>query len=155
MLYEALRELPVQVDSFETETLSRPISPEFTRKTTVIHLRGDGEEGVGEDVTYAPGEHDASHFPRIELAGEWTLASLAVRLDQVDLFPAGEPGQAAFRDYRRWAFESAALDLALRQAGRSLADALGREPRPVTFVSSTRATSLLSERARKHPGHRS
>ena len=44
----------------------------------------------------------------------------------------------ASRDYRRWAFESAALDLALRQAGRSLAEAVGREARPVTFVSSMR-----------------
>jgi len=44
----------------------------------------------------------------------------------------------ASTDYRRWAFESAALDLALRQAGRSLADAVVREPRPVTFVSSMR-----------------
>ena len=47
-----------------------------------------------------------------------------------------EPEQHAFVDYRRWAFESAALDLALRQAGRSLGDAVGREPRPVTFVAS-------------------
>jgi hypothetical protein len=38
--------------------------------------------------------------------------------------------------YRRWAFESAALDLALRQAGRSLAGALGLEPQPVRFVNS-------------------
>ena len=35
----------------------------------------------------------------------------------------------------------AALDLALRQAGRSLADALGREPQPVTFVVSQSAES--------------
>jgi L-alanine-DL-glutamate epimerase-like enolase superfamily enzyme len=42
------------------------------------------------------------------------------------------------RNYRRWGFESAALDLALRQAGRSLADVLGRELRPVTFVVSSR-----------------
>ena len=42
--------------------------------------------------------------------------------------PDGEPEQAAYRDYRRWAFESAALDLALRQAGASLGDVLGREP---------------------------
>ena len=40
--------------------------------------------------------------------------------------------------YRRWAFESAALDLALRQAGRSLADVLGREARPLNFVVSMR-----------------
>ena len=42
------------------------------------------------------------------------------------------------RDYRRWAFESAALDLALRQAGTNLAAALGREPRPLNFVNSMR-----------------
>jgi hypothetical protein len=44
----------------------------------------------------------------------------------------------AFRDYRRWAFESAALDLALRQDGRSLADALGLTPGPIRFVVSLR-----------------
>ena len=45
----------------------------------------------------------------------------------------------ASRDYRRWAFESAALDLALQQAGVSLAEAVGRPYRPVRFVASTRA----------------
>lgn len=35
-----------------------------------------------------------------------------------------------------WAFESAALDLALRQAGRSLHDVLGLEAQPVRFVNS-------------------
>jgi hypothetical protein len=44
----------------------------------------------------------------------------------------------ASRDYRRWAFESAALDLALRQNETSLGQALGREHRPVRFVVSTR-----------------
>src|SRR5205823_9800174 len=59
-------------------------------------------------------------------------------LDGHELFPH-PPDYEASRDYRRWAFESAALDLALRQAGRSLGDAVGREPRPVRFVLSTRA----------------
>jgi L-alanine-DL-glutamate epimerase-like enolase superfamily enzyme len=40
------------------------------------------------------------------------------------------------RRWRNWAFESAALDLALRQAGVGLAEALGREPAPVRFVNS-------------------
>ena len=51
------------------------------------------------------------------------------------------------RRYRRWAFESAALDLALRQAGTGIAEALGREPRPVNFVCSMR----LGARARTGP----
>jgi hypothetical protein len=37
---------------------------------------------------------------------------------------------------RNWAFESAALDLALRQAGRPLHATLGLDLRPVTFVNS-------------------
>ena len=44
----------------------------------------------------------------------------------------------ASRDYRRWAFESALLDLALRQAGSTLGEVVGREPAPVRFVVSTR-----------------
>jgi hypothetical protein len=44
----------------------------------------------------------------------------------------------ASSDYRRWAFESAALDLALRQNGLSLGAAVEREYRPVRFVVSTR-----------------
>jgi hypothetical protein len=44
----------------------------------------------------------------------------------------------AFRDYRRWAFESAAFDLALRQAGTSLAEAVGRTLQLVRFVVSMR-----------------
>src|SRR5215510_15682262 len=47
-----------------------------------------------------------------------------------------EPAQHAYLDYRRWAFESAALDLTLRQNGMSLGEAVGRKPTPVTFVVS-------------------
>jgi L-alanine-DL-glutamate epimerase-like enolase superfamily enzyme len=65
------------------------------------------------------------------LAGEHTLESYSRALE-----PHG------FDLYRRWAFESAALDLALQQAGLSLADALGREPRPVRFVVSKRFESI-------------
>ena len=59
-------------------------------------------------------------------------------LGATDLFPASPPERDVSREYRRWAFESAALDLALRQAGTNLAAAVGREPRPVNFVNSMR-----------------
>ena len=54
--------------------------------------------------------------------------------------------------YRRWAFESAALDLALRQAGRSLADVLGREPRPLNFVVSMRLGASATRGPRRPTG---
>ena len=52
VLYDALRDLPLEIERVETETLAHAISPEFTRKTTVVHLIGGGAEGIGEDVTY-------------------------------------------------------------------------------------------------------
>jgi L-alanine-DL-glutamate epimerase-like enolase superfamily enzyme len=138
-LWKRIADLALQLDSFELERLEQPVAPEFTRVTTVIHLRGGGEEGVGEDVTYGTEEQDLfqREGPQLPLGGSWTLASFSAHLDGLTLF-AAEPAQAAYRDYRRWALESAALDLALRQAGTSLAAALGREPRPLTFVASMR-----------------
>ena len=58
----------------------------------------------------------------------------------VDTFPA-EPQRDVSRRYRRWAFEAAALDLALRQSGVGLAEALGREPGAVEFVCSMRLSA--------------
>jgi hypothetical protein len=130
--------LPLTIESMSTRTLSFDLGT-WTRKTTVVELRGEGETGVGEDVTYDAAEHD--RFPTPPLAGNWTLASFSRRLGTLELFPA-PPQQAAYQDYRRWAFESAALDLALRQAGTDLAGALKRTPQPVRFVSSTRADDL-------------
>ncbi|MDE3071054.1 MAG: hypothetical protein KGJ43_10035, partial [Acidobacteriota bacterium] len=49
-----------------------------------------------------------------------------------------EPVREVSRRYRVWAFESAALDLALRQASTTLHAALSLEPRPVRFVVSLR-----------------
>ena len=50
--------------------------------------------------------------------------------------PRASPSGRASVDYRRWAFESAALDLALRQAGLTLGEALGRRYEPVRFAVS-------------------
>jgi hypothetical protein len=141
-LYDAIRGLRLEVDELDTGIHATSISPEFTRKTTVLKLRGHGYEGVGEDVTYDAAEHGRHSFPHLVLAGEWTLESFSARLEGAELFPRGAPSQPAYRDYRRWALESAALDLALRQAGLSLGGAVEREYRPVRFVSSTRASSL-------------
>ena len=138
--YERVAELPLTIEDYALEGRERSISPEFDRLTTTFHLRGRGHEGLGEDVTYDPGEHreQQARGPSLPLAGEWTFDSFARHVGELDLFPVGEPQQPAFRLYRRWAFESAALDLALRQAGRSLGEALGREPQPLTFVVSLR-----------------
>jgi hypothetical protein len=119
-LYDAVQDLPLRIERVEHEGLVLPLK-HITRRTTVFHLHGAGHEGVGEDVTYEEAHHEDVALP--DLTGEHTLDGFS------DLV-ADAPG------YRRWGLESAALDLALRQAGRSLAEAVGREPRPVTFVVS-------------------
>ncbi|HYP49154.1 MAG TPA: hypothetical protein VEQ61_10995 [Thermoleophilaceae bacterium] len=137
--YERVAELPLEIESYELEGLELALGPEFLRMTTVVKLRGGGHEGMGEDVTYEPLDHIAFRDagPGLPLAGSYSLDSFSSRLDGLELWPT-PPERDTSRDFRRWAFESAALDLALRQAGRSLADALGREARPLTFVVSMR-----------------
>jgi hypothetical protein len=123
-LWKRFAQLPLQVESYELERLERPVTRGFTRVTTVVRLQG-GEDGVGEDVTWYAEAHDREQAagPVLPLAGSWTLESFSAALE------IPEP-------HRRWAYESAALDLALRQAGKSFAEAVGREPRPVAFVVS-------------------
>jgi hypothetical protein len=159
-LYDAVRELPLTVEGYALDLLSLQARPDFLRKTTVVRLLGAGEEGAGEDVTYHGEEHDRlqERGTDLQLAGSWTLHSFSEHLAGLPLFDA-EPAQHAYYDYRRWAFESAALDLALRQAGRSLGEALGREPRPVSFVVSgglgdPPSTERLHEWLRLYPGIR-
>jgi hypothetical protein len=142
--FDAIADLPLQVESCEFEGLEIALG-EFERLTTVVKLRGGGEEGIGEDVVYDAVDHigQQSHGPPEGLAFSGTFAAFSEHLDSIDLFPAGPPEREEIsRDYRRWAFESAALDLALRQAGTNLAEALGREPKPVNFVNSMRLAGM-------------
>jgi hypothetical protein len=136
-LWESFADLQLQVDDYTVARRELRVSEEFTRVTTTVVLRGGEETGQGEDVTYTAADHD--DFPAGEqLAGTWTLHDYSVRLDELELW-AEQPRMEASADYRRWAFESAALDLALRQGERSFADVVGRPYRPVRFVASTRA----------------
>jgi L-alanine-DL-glutamate epimerase-like enolase superfamily enzyme len=139
MTYARLASLPVEIESCEFTPMVRDTSSRFTKITTVVRLRGRGEEGLGEDVTWNQIDHIEflRHPMPHQIEGAWELAELSGALGEMDLFPVA-PRRPASRRYRRWAFESAALDLGLRQAGLSLADALGRTPQPVRFVSSVR-----------------
>jgi L-alanine-DL-glutamate epimerase-like enolase superfamily enzyme len=158
--YARLADLSLEVDSYDLEGLERDVSSDFTRLTTVVRLRGGGHEGVGEDVTYDALDHVAAQDagPILPLAGHHTIEGFSRLIDELDLWPAPPVREPSY-DYRRWAYESAALDLALNQAGRSLAEVLGREPRPVTFVVSLRlgdpaTIDPLRRRLRRYPGLR-
>jgi L-alanine-DL-glutamate epimerase-like enolase superfamily enzyme len=139
--FDLLADLPLEVDGYALEGLRAGVSSGFERLSTVVHLHGGGVEGVGEDVVYQPEDHvafqTAGPVHSKTLSGGFTLAEFCRLVDSLDLFPVA-PKWEVSRLYRRWTFHSAALDLALAQAGQPLHAALGREPRPVRFVVSLR-----------------
>jgi L-alanine-DL-glutamate epimerase-like enolase superfamily enzyme len=136
--YDLIADLPLTIEGYTLEARELQTGA-FERLTTTIVLQGGGHAGMGEDVTYDALDHVALQDagPSLPLAGDWTLRSFREHIDSLNLWPA-EPVRDVSKLYRRWAYESAALDLALQQAGRSLADVLGREPQPVAFVMSSR-----------------
>jgi L-alanine-DL-glutamate epimerase-like enolase superfamily enzyme len=139
-IYARVADLPLRVDRCELVALVRDTSSGFTKVSIVVRLTGDGHEGQGEDITW----DQVDQIEQLRRAGDlsWlrgrrTLDEFSTLLGLADLFPV-EPIRESARDYRRWAFESAALDLALRQRGLSLQEAVGRAAQPVNFVVSTR-----------------
>jgi L-alanine-DL-glutamate epimerase-like enolase superfamily enzyme len=136
-LWPRLAELPLVIEACEYDRLNALLAYDFDRITTHVRLVGAGAEGLGEDVSVMREDGTALHEarPSLPLEGEWTLASFCDQLATLQLWPEPPERDVALR-FRNWAFESAALDLALRQAGRPLHDVLGLEPRPVRFVNS-------------------
>jgi L-alanine-DL-glutamate epimerase-like enolase superfamily enzyme len=137
--WETLAGLELEIEDYALEPLQAQVSSGFERKSTVIRLRGAGEEGIGEDVTYDAVDQEILQAagPTLPLAGRFTLESFSAHLGGLELFPQPPQREVSSR-YRVWAYESAALDLALRQAHTTLHQALGREPQPVRFVVSLR-----------------
>ncbi|MEZ6189472.1 MAG: hypothetical protein R3F62_31290 [Planctomycetota bacterium] len=136
-LRDRLSNLELELEGYALRPLEHATPAGWTRKTTVVALQGGGLEGQGEDVTYQTPDQDAFQAagPVHDLRGRWTLGELSQHLDTLALFPA-PPQDPKSTLYRRWAFESAALDLALRQAETSLAAFCERTPRPLTYVVS-------------------
>ena len=136
-LWPRLAGLPLVVEGCEYDRLHATLAYEFERITTHVRLVGAGADGLGEDVSVFREDGTALHQtrPSLPLEGEWTLGGFCDHLATLELWPEPPEWGAALR-FRNWAFESAALDLALGQAGRSLHDVLGLEPQPVRFVNS-------------------
>jgi L-alanine-DL-glutamate epimerase-like enolase superfamily enzyme len=136
--WSRLSDLELVVEGCETLHLEADAGARGLRVTTEIVLHGGGEEGRGEEVggpASEPHEVLRALVPGLPLAGRYTLASFCEHAAALDVWPEPPQWELA-RGFRRWAFESAALDLALRQAGMALHEALGREPRPLRFVNS-------------------
>jgi L-alanine-DL-glutamate epimerase-like enolase superfamily enzyme len=144
--YERLAALPIRIEGYELSAHDREFG-EFTRPSTVVHLRGAGEEGIGEDVVYTALDHIAHRDagPVLDLSAPRSLGEACELIGELDLFTGAPPEYEASRHYRRWAYESAALDLALRQSGMALWEVVERDPSPLRYVCSTRLGSFGDE----------
>jgi hypothetical protein len=139
--WPTLAHLPLTIDALEYGQLDPGEGFGEAHATRLVRLSGGGREGLSEDITlFAGGE-----APQLDLVGTWTLGALCERLDELDQWPGGFPkdmqdAPPAMREmvgrWRNWAYEAAALDLALAQAGRALHEVLGLEPRPIAYVNS-------------------
>src|SRR5213082_80081 len=136
-LWPRLAGLPFVIEACEYVRLHAVLAYEFERITTPVRLVGAGVDGLGEDISVFREDGTALHEtrPMLGLEGEWTLAAFCDHLATLELWREPPEWHGALR-FRQWAFESAALDLALRQAGHSLHDVLALEPQPVRFVNS-------------------
>lgn len=137
--YDAVASLELRVSHIDTSRQFRATSSGFERHTTTVNLHGEECVGRGEDVAYEQSDHDAlADHGLPDLTGEYTFDSFSQTVERTDLFPGTAPSSDAAPHYRRWALESAALDLALRQSETSLAAVLDGEYDPIRFVVSTR-----------------
>ena len=133
-ILESVLPLEVTIERVSTSQLELGGAAAFTRVTTIVELYGAGETGRGEDISYSSdtqSEIPAALAARDDLVGTWTIASLAAHLDE---HPFTTPGGKRMDDkpgYHRWAIESAALDLALRQRGTDLATLVGTDWQPL------------------------
>ncbi len=99
--WDQLAELPIEIESYELTGHDREYG-DFTRPSTVVHLKGKGEEGIGEDVIYDVLDHiaqrDAGPVLQGQLTAPTTLGEACELLGELDLFngtpPEREPSQA-------------------------------------------------------------
>ncbi len=135
-----LAELPVRVDHAELSFPSVVVSSGWERVSTVIALHGDGEVGLGEDVTYEADEHRAveASGPPLDPTGEHTLGEFCAGIEALDLFPAGAPSARGVPQLPQ-------VGVGVCRAGSRAAserDGPRHDPRAgattVTFVASTR-----------------
>jgi L-alanine-DL-glutamate epimerase-like enolase superfamily enzyme len=127
-LADLLGALPVRVSSVEVRTgLVAVDDYAGGRPTSVVLLAGGGHTGSGENVAFTAEEH----------------ADFAARAPTSLTGAAGRVGALLGPElprYERAALEAALIDLAMRQAGASLATFTGRREASLRFVVSFAAT---------------
>ncbi len=137
--WKRLAGLELEVEDYALEGLREDVSSDFERLKTIIHSAVAAWRGWARMSPTTPrttwpcsGRGRTCRWPAATRsppsASTWPASSC----------PGSHPRREVSRRYRTWAYESAALDLALGQAGLTLHGALGRHPERVRFVVSLR-----------------
>ena len=137
--WDRIEGLPLRVESYELTAHDREYGS-FTRPSTVIHLHGDDQEGVGEDVVYDVLDHiahrDAGPDPRLHR-----------RRDAGRVLRADRPARSVRDDCRaRHAGIAALPALGLRERGARSGAPAGPACRCTRHSDGTRSRCSSSAR---------
>ena len=163
-----LAELPIAISAYELTGHDREFG-DFTRPSTVVHLHGEGQEGIGEDVVYDVLDHIAHRdagpvldlsarrrsVRRAPCSASWTSSLArrpsATRLDTTGAGPMSRRrstwpcARTASRSGRRSSAIPSPCALSAQRGCR--ASTRARSPRPsrsATGLPSTRTSSSSS-----------
>jgi hypothetical protein len=139
--WDHLAELPIKIESYELTAHDREFG-EFTRGSTVVHLRGEGQEGIGEDVIYDVLDHIAHRDagPVLDLTGPTTLGEVCELLGELDLFGGTPPEREPSRHYRRWASATRSRFASSARPDSAVLARTRRSPRPSRSESGSPST---------------
>ena len=137
-LYDRVRDLPLEIEGYELEGLELQARADFLRKTTVVHLQGGGEEGIGEDVTYHGEEHDRAAGTRRRPAARRRVDAAHVLASTSRRSRSSRRSRRSTRTSTTGAGRSRAPRSTSRSARRECRSATrsARRARPVSFVVS-------------------
>jgi hypothetical protein len=145
--WERLRDLALNVTAVQIQEMAMVTGPQWTRRTRRIQFEGPGRvgpalfSGAGEDVSWAEVSPDEilTLYPEDLLCWKGSFGDWSARLDAREQTPAYQSlasARLSEPDYLRWALESAAMELALRQIQTSLEEVLQRPAAPLHFCLS-------------------
>lgn len=123
--FARIADLEVRIEEAGCRALDLAAAAGACPRSVEVVLHGGGESGSGEAPAPDRNGGAAAAFARATEAvvGRWRIHEFSSRLSRLGL--GGR---------QRWAFESGALVLALRQAGTSLAEILDRPLRPIRYL---------------------
>ena len=141
--WERIKELPLRVESYELSDHDREYG-DFTRPSTIVHLHGEGKEGIGEDVVYDVLDHIAHRDagPVHELGAPKTLGEFCDWSASSTSSPAPRPSTPPRATTGAGPMRARRSTSRCARPGSPSAEVAERDPTPLQFVCSTRLSSF-------------